>query len=230
MSDTKGIPDIDLEKRPHKSILKRIDIGLMTGLSALLLSFVGVMTSCATLNMNQQTQKARVLPIIDIDMGYLSKPDASGVDKQHFEVTLNNVGAGIAHVQSVTMRARGEQATTYESYEGAIMTGRMLGWTRRTEKPATGYIGAGQSITPSSYRMGAAERELSAYLRGEWGTPLDRVDLDVCYCSVFNDCWTVSYLDRKAATPVSSCAVGNTTTDIFQNYIDQRTAARLAAE
>ena len=66
-SETTGI---DLNKNPHKSLLKRIDIGLMTGLCALMLSLVGVVTSRASFKMAQDTQKARVLPIIDIDMGY----------------------------------------------------------------------------------------------------------------------------------------------------------------
>ena len=70
MSDPSETTGIDLSKKPDKSILKRIDIGMTTGLAALLLSFVGIMTSRATFNMNQETQKARVLPIIDVDLGY----------------------------------------------------------------------------------------------------------------------------------------------------------------
>ena len=220
----------DITVTPHKSLLKRIDIGLVTGLCALLISFVGILTSRATFKMNQETQKVRVLPIIDIDMGYRGKPDATGAERQYFEVTLSNVGAGIAHIQSVVPSAKGEPLDTYEAFEDVIMTGRMRSWATLTEAPATGYLRAGDAMTPSSYRIGGSSGDLQAYLRGQWGTPLDGLDLKVCYCSVFDDCWTVSYADRKSPEPVSSCGIGETTEDRFRDYIDQRTAKRLASE
>lgn len=226
MTDNDPTRGIDLDKRPHKSIIKRIDIGLTTGICALLLSFIGILTSRATFKMNQQTQKARVLPIIDIDMGYLRKLDSKSELKQHFEITLNNVGAGIAHVQRVTPTQNGEPLADYQAFEDAVMTRRMRGWSNLTEKPAAGYLRVGDAVSPVSYRLGSAERDLSAYLRGEWGTPLDGVDVEVCYCSVFDDCWTVKYLDKKLPVPTESCGIKDAPIDQFQNFIDQRIAAR----
>lgn len=239
MTDPEPTRGIDLSKEPHRSILKRIDIGLITGLCALLISFVGIVTSRASFKMNQETQKARVLPIIDIDMGYIKKPDAKGMMKDYFEINLNNVGAGIAHVQSVTPvrishiaddkpSVGGLPIENYEVFEASIMTGRMRSWATLTEKPATGYIRAGESITPSSYYMGAAERDLSAYLRGEWGPPMLDLNLEVCYCSVFDDCWIVNYADRAKPKPINSCGIDDVPNDMFQNYIDQRLTARQA--
>ena len=221
-----GSTDENQISSPSKSLLKRIDIGLMTGLCALLISFVGILTSRATFKMNQETQKARVLPIVDIDMGYLRKPDAKGELKQHFEVTLNNVGAGIAHVQRVTPLQNNKPLAEYKDFELAIMTGRMLSWSSLTEKPAAGFLRAGSSVTPVSYRLGGGERDLSAYLRGEWGKPMDGVDVEVCYCSVFEDCWTVKYLDNKLPQYVNSCGIEDAPIDQFQTYIEQRAKAR----
>ena len=221
-----GSTDEDQISSPSKSLLKRIDIGLMTGLCALAISFVGILTSRATFKMNQETQKIRVLPIIHIDMGYLKKADLKGVPKQHFEVTLNNVGAGIAHIQSVTPTIKSEPVTNYQVFEDAVMTRRMRSWTTLTEKAAAGYLRAGKSVTPISYRMGSAEGELSAYLRGEWGTPFENLDVSVCYCSVFEDCWIVNYVNRKTPKAIDSCGIGDTPIDAFQNYTEQRAAAR----
>jgi len=226
MALTPGSTEEDQISSPSKSLLKRIDIGLMTGLCALAISFIGILTSRATFKMNQETQKTRVLPIIDIDMGYLKKPDLKGIPKQHFEVTLNNVGAGIAHIQSVTPTVKGVPVTEYQIFEDAIMTRRMRSWTTLTEKPAAGYLRAGQNITPVSYRMGSAEGELSAYLRGEWGTPFENLDITVCYCSVFEDCWTVNYVDRKTPKLIDTCGITDAPIDAFQSYTDQRAAAR----
>ncbi|WP_371396297.1 hypothetical protein [Fretibacter rubidus] len=220
-----GSTDQSQLNNPSKSLLKRIDIGLTTGLCALLLSLIGVVTSRANLNMAQETQKARVLPIIDIDMGYENIGDRSNAV---FVVRLNNVGAGLAHIQRVIPTQNGEPIETIADFDGVIMNGRMrsnVGFP--VTASAAGYLRAGDSIEPRRYRMGAAGSELGAYLRGEYGTPMDGLDLNVCYCSVFEDCWTVSFLDRKQPKPVNSCEIKDTTVDYFQNYIDQTAAARL---
>lgn len=224
------IPGIDPAKAPHKTLLKRIDIGLLTAILALLISFVGIITSYAAYKLEEKTQKAEVLPIIDIDLGYLGKADTSGDTRQFFEVSLNNVGAGLAHVQSVTPTVNGETVTDYQVFDETIMTGRMRSWATLTERPATGYVRPGEALTPVSYRIGGASGDLTAYLRGQWGTPMDGLDVSVCYCSVFEDCWTVNFLDRKQPKPVSSCGITDTTVDVFQDYIDQRLATRQSAE
>ncbi len=225
MSDNNDTTGMDLSKAPHKSIIKRIDIGLMTGLCALFLSLVGVVTSRASYKMNQDTQKARVLPIIDIDMGYENIGNRS---ESIFVVRLNNVGAGLANVQRVTALQNGEPIEDIKTFDLAIMNGRMrnnVGYPITAS--ATGYLRAGASIEPRRYRMGAAGSELGAYLRGEYGTPLDGLDIEACYCSVFNDCWEVQYLNRKRPTPVKNCGIDDTPVDYFQNYIDQTAAQRL---
>jgi len=227
MTDENPIPGMDVSKQPHKSLLKRIDIGLLTAVLALIISFVGIITSYATYKLEEATQKAEVLPIIDIDMGYLSKIETtSNTNRRYFEVTLNNVGAGLAHIQSVTPTINGEVVTDHDAFDEAIMTGRMRGWATLTERPSTGYVRAGDGVTPVSYRMGGAEGDLNAYLRGTWGTPMDGLDVSVCYCSVLDDCWTVSFLDRKSPERTRSCGIGETTIDVFQDYIDQRMVER----
>ena len=220
-----GSTDNKIAGAPAKELLKRIDIGLMTGLAALTLSFVGILTSRAAFKMNQETQKARVLPIIDIDMGYENIGDRSNAV---FVTRLTNVGAGLAHVQRVVPTQNGEPVETIQAFDAAIMNGRMrnnVGYPIATA--ATGFLRAGQSVEPRKYRMGAAGSELGAYLRGDYGPPLDGLDLDVCYCSVFNDCWTVSYRDRKLPEPVQSCGIEDVPVDTFQTYIDQTAAKRL---
>jgi len=218
----------DNVNKPAKALLKRIDIGLTTGIIAVFVAFMSLLVARAQTKMALEIQKASVLPIIDIDMGYLKKPDLKGVPKQHFEVTLNNVGAGIAHIQSVTPMIKGEPVTEYQVFEDAVMTRRMRSWTTLTESPAAGYLRAGENITPVSYRMGSAEGELSAYLRGEWGIPFQDLDVTVCYCSVFEDCWIVNYVDRKTPKPVDTCGITDAPIDAFQSYTDQRIAARQA--
>ena len=145
---------------------------------------------------------------------------------RHYEVTISNVGAGIAHIQEVVVKQHGKPLTGYKAFEDAVMTGRMRSWSTVVEKPAAGYLRAGDAVTPISYRLGAGESDLSAYLRGKWGTPMDQVDVSICYCSVLEDCWSVSFLDRKVPKSIKSCGIGDEVKDGFQDFIDERFKAR----
>ena len=226
MTTPTGTTEESQVTRPAKALLQRIDIGLTTGIIAVLIAFLSLLVAQSQTKMALQAQKASVLPIIDIDMGYVKKTEANGKPMNFFDVTLNNVGAGIAHVQTVTPLQNGQPITDYKVFENAIMTPRMRGWAQLTEAPAAGYLRAGDSITPASYRMGAAGGDLSAYLRGEWGSPIDGIDISVCYCSVFDDCWTVDYLSRKTPKAVSTCGIKDSVKDGFQSFTDQRVAKR----
>ena len=212
---------------PSKSLLKRIDIGLTTAVCAVFISLLALIVSKKEIDIAVEAQKASVIPIIEIDFGYVGKRDDNGSTKQFFDINLTNVGAGIAHIQKVSISQRGKVITDYEEFESAIMTGRMRLWSSLTENSSTGYLRAGESLEPVSYRMGAAESDLAAYLRGKWGTPVDQVNVEACYCSVFKDCWTVNYLDRKVPKPIKSCGVGDEIEDVFQDFIDQKAAKRL---
>ena len=212
--------------KPSKSLLKRIDIGLTTGICAVFVSLLALVIGKQEIEIALQAHKATILPIIDIDMGYVAKPNQKGGTMQHYEVKVSNVGAGIAHIQKVVVKQHGKPVENYKAFEEAIMTGRMRSWSTVTETPAAGYLRAGENVIPLGDRLGAGESDLSAYLRGKWGVPMDKVDVSICYCSVLEDCWTVNYLDRKVPKAVSSCGIDDEVQDDFQNFIDQRFEVR----
>ena len=227
MTTPTGTTEESQVTRPAKALLQRIDIGLTTGIIAVLVAFLSLLVAQSQTKMALQAQKASVLPIIDIDMGYTYKTE-DGKRAPYFEVVLNNVGAGIAHVQSVAPLQNGQVITTAQAFEDAVMTPRLRSWARVTEKSAAGYLRAGDSVTPTSYAMGSPGSELTAYLRGQSGPPMDGVDIRVCYCSVFHDCWTVDYLSRTTPKSLRTCGIDNVVSDGFQDIADQRAAARMA--
>ena len=210
-------------RRPARELLKRIDIGLTTGVVAVFISFLALVVAWNQTRLAQETAKAGVLPIIQIDMGYQRTEDA----KYDFAVTLTNSGAGIAHIQTVAAEIDGEVVADYQAFEDAVMNRRMRGWARLTESPAAGFLRAGETRQPVHFAMNAASREVDTYLRGEYGTPLSGMDIRACYCSVFEDCWEVRFRDRRAPQPVARCEPGDALNDVFADYRDQRAAARL---
>lgn len=217
-------PEIRTIYEPGKKLTKRIDIGLVTAVCALLVSLMAMLTARAQFKQYRATQKAAILPVIDIDMGYTNKNG-----KPYFEVVLNNVGAGIAYIQSATVTQNGAPVTDYKAFEDAVMTPRMRNWATLTASGAAGYLPAGQSKTPRSYRFGASASDVNAYLRGQMGTPMDGMNVSVCFCSLHEDCWTVNYKDRRRPQAVKSCGnLDEPPTDFFQNYIDDRAKNNMA--
>jgi len=209
--------------KPARALLQRIDIGLTTGIIAVFIAFLSLLVAHSQTKMALQAQKASVLPIIDIDFGY----EGIGSSPQ-FVARLTNVGAGLANVQRVRPLQNGEPIETIQAFDDAIMNRRMRGNVGYPiTSQATGYLRAGDVFEPRRYRMAGAASELGAYLRGKYGPPLDGLDLDVCYCSVFDDCWTVTFKNRQAPKAVKSCGIKDTPVDYFQNYIDQTAAKRL---
>lgn len=226
MADHKLPGGVDPEKAPNKALLKRIDIGLTTGLIAVTIAFISLLTSRSQAKLALETQKARVLPIIAVDMGYENVGDRRNAV---FVVRLNNLGAGLANIRRVVPLKNGEPIADIADFDAAIMNRRMrsnVGYPAVSH--AAGYLRAGDSREPRRYRMGAAGSELGAYLRGDYGPPLGGLDLDVCYCSVFDDCWSVRHSSRIPPKPVKSCEVDGAPVDYFQTYIDQTAAKRLA--
>lgn len=214
-------PSEDTLKKLSKTLVKRVDAGLITAICALVISFIGLLISRDEVRIYRETQKAEVLPIIAIDMGYETRSDG-----RYYEVRLSNVGAGIAHIQRVTPTINGLPADTYQAFENAIMNGRMRSNSTLTEKTAAGYLRAGDSVTPVSFRFSRNDREIDAYLRGQYGVPFEGLDLSVCYCSVFDDCWTVPYISRAKPRPAENCGIEDIPVDLFQEHARQRAAMR----
>ena len=71
---------------PSKSLLKRIDIGLITAVCAVFISFLALIVAKKEIDIAVQAQKASILPIIDINLGYVPKKNDTGIVKQFFDV------------------------------------------------------------------------------------------------------------------------------------------------
>ena len=204
---------------PTKSLIKRIDIGLFTGMLALLIAFL-------TIQMEKETQKASVLPIIQVDMGYQYK-----TAPYSYKITLTNSGPGIAYVQNVQPLIEGKPVSDHNVLQDALMNGRMFGNSKLEEQAAAGFLSPGNSVTPWSFTWGRSHRgEIEAYLRGVYGPPMKGVDLKVCYCSVFDDCWTVLASDINKPKPVKLCGKNDQQDDFFQATIATRAAEKLETE
>ena len=210
---------------PTKAVLTRIDLGLLTGGIAAWIAMLALFATYKQIQMAKETQMAAVMPIVQVDMGYQYK-----VSPSTFEVKLSNMGVGIAYVQRVRALINGKPVQDYITLQDAVMNGRMRSNATLIETAAAGYLPAGESVTPWRYNWGKSingRGEIEAYLRGQYGAPLDGVTIEVCYCSLFDDCWITSTNDTAKPEPVKSCGIDGVQDDFFADTIAARAAKKL---
>jgi len=210
----------DNVNKPAKALLQRIDIGLTTGIIAVLVAFLSLIVAHSQTKMALETQQANVLPIIDIDRGY----NTSGSPLE-FKVALNNVGVGLADIRAIRALVKGEPVTEDE-FISAVMSPNMKAWSETIDSESTGFLRAGESQVLTTYSIrNAFQARAADYFSGKAGVPMDGVVIEVCYCSVMKQCWTVRYLDRKTPQDVKTCGVGDVPEDAFENYRETRRMA-----
>jgi len=219
----------DTEQRvtvsPSKEVITRIDLGLLTGAIAAWIALLALFATYKQIQMAKDTQKAAVMPIVQVDMGYQYKESP-----YTFEVKLSNVGVGIAYVQRVRALINDESIQDYTVLQDAVMNGRMRGNAVLLETNAAGYLPAGESITPWVYNWGKSvngRSEIEAYLRGQFGAPMDGVAIEICYCSLLDDCWVTNTDNTAKPTSVKSCGKDNAQDDFFARAISARAAKKL---
>ena len=148
-----------------------------------------------------------------------------------YKISLTNSGPGIAYVQNVRALINDKPIIDSKKFRDALMNGRLFGYAKFEEQSAAGYLSPGESVTPWSFSWSQSSRsEIEAYLRGEFGQPLDGVDLEICYCSVFDDCWSARASDTNKPKPIKSCGRDDEQDDFFRRSMASRAAALLKSE
>lgn len=140
-----------------------------------------------------QSQARASWPYLSIGYTY-----TSGVDADAFLWTIDNNGVGPALVQSVSMRLDGKPMRNWNEVLVA------LGSKQRANMATTSF--AGSVIPPSTNRettisaIRANDHDVAALFKGA----IQRFRMDICYCSVYDDCW-VAHWQRWRAEAVDRC-------------------------
>jgi hypothetical protein len=141
-----------------------------------------------------QTQaRASVWPHLEIGYTY-----NSNVDENAFLWRVDNNGVGPARIETVTLALDGKPMRHWQAFIEA------LGF-KGPQRTSTTSI-AGEVIPPSLNRETAIEalrvnqRDLAAALR----QGSDRFRMEICYCSVYDDCW-IAHWQKTKPDPVATC-------------------------
>lgn len=161
---------------------------------ALLMSFSALMVALFEAVAVRAEQKADVWPYLEVSDGF----SADG-----YSITVTNKGVGPARVRSLAMTLRGqsyrdldsmilatlgpEQAFSYELY--------------RTSNIAPGVLSADE--TTDLFQVPWEDRTRS--LSQVWASELE---IEVCYCSVYDDCWRATKQTREPVE-ANSCPISD---------------------
>jgi hypothetical protein len=156
----------------------------LTGLSVLALA----VSAYATYWQRQQA-RAMVLPRLQL---------STWLDEGRVALTLDNVGVGPADIKTVQVTLDGKPLKSWRDF--LIATDMFKG----VDKPHIYYasirgrvIGAGRDVKVIEITEPRAAERVRTFL--------PRVVIDLCYCSVLEECWHLIEGESSRHDPVSSC-------------------------
>lgn len=193
-------PRNDETDRGEDTALKRSRMAQWGSLLALAVSAMALAVgSYQTLLMQRQTRlmqvqaRASVWPRVDIGYNYDNGTNAD------FDLHLENNGVGPAIVRSVRLSLDGKPMHHWSEVIAGIAT---KGGTAHAE-----LSGIADIVIPPSTNRDTLVRALSIHdpeLARKLFGALKRLDMHVCYCSVYDECW-VARLDSSKPRKVAMC-------------------------
>ncbi|MEM6773714.1 MAG: hypothetical protein AAF933_05535 [Pseudomonadota bacterium] len=187
-----GAPDSEAgeEERGARDAIADIQRSFLR-LTALqtLLSLAGVFTGTvalyAALNESQavrQQSAASVWPYVQFMI-----EDRSDADSAHFSLSFSNVGVGPARMRGMQLSYQGDAVGSWEAMTAALLgEPAELGGDYGKSSTSRRVLAPGESVT--AFRTDRRDLAL-ALQRAVFG---GEVSLSYCYCSIFDQCWTVA--------------------------------------
>jgi len=175
--------DADAEKlsRAEKIALR---VSVIQTVLAVTGFFIGVIALYAALNEADAVRKqlqASVWPhlrVTDMNRGVPGE--------ERFDIIVSNRGIGPAVVKSVAVTVDGEEMNSWFEVVGSIAGDRQVGISNNVLGGAV--IAANEDIIAVSLEAKYSTAEATVAFRDL--TRSGRANLRICYCSVFDDCWT----------------------------------------
>jgi len=152
---------------------------MIVALSALLIGLVTAFTSVYSAYVDREYARASVWPRLELFRSF------SG---NSFSYGITNNGTGPALIKSVTVQDGSKYIKTWNEIESfRNITQSHIG--NRTLPPQ-------KSITPVLYKG----EDVNSIVKAD-----ELIDLELCYCSIYDECWIVDRSNRPAV--VEACVI-----------------------
>lgn len=174
------------------SAMKRL-FSNVSGNIAVAVSLFALALGAYQTRLMQSQARASVWPFLSIGYTY-----SNNVDKDAFTWTVNNNGVGPARVESVTLKLDGKPMKRWDDVLVALGI---------TNSPSTGISSiSGEVIPPDTNRETTIEPiKVNERVAAKVFKDADpRFQMDICYCSVYDECW-VAHWQKSKVDPVDRC-------------------------
>ena len=187
MTDTNERPD-DAARVARSGLFPNL-----TSLLALAVSIFALAIGAWQTRLMQGQARASVWPHLSIGYTYNSNMDENG-----FIWRVDNTGVGPARIESISLTLDGKPMKTWSDVLHA------LGFAGQMRVSTTSL--SGEVIPPSLNRETAIDtiRINERVPAKTFKEAIDRFRMDVCYCSVYDDCW-VAHWQQKGVEAVDRC-------------------------
>jgi hypothetical protein len=187
------------ELRPPHARALPIWLEWLTSISALVISVSSIFIAVHNGHNEDKMVQAQSFPYLEI-----SRDNATPEGETLLSLNLLNEGVGPAHQQSLRVRVGDRYVTSVQELIDTV-----LGPTEA--HAALGKLGVTTNVQPTRFLPANKTQFIFKIRRTEanarWWTMIDKSRptwrVDVCYCSVFKDCWVRH--DDHEPTPVAAC-------------------------
>lgn len=167
--------------------MQRSRIAQWSSLLALAISALALAVGAYQTRLMQTQARASIWPYVVIGYNYAPSGDGQG-----FALHVENNGVGPALVRSVQLSLDGKPLQHWSELFPLLMKHGTFDATLANLK--------GVVIPPSTNRETqiVAIRILEAEAAAAFYAARDRLKMEICYCSIYGDCWKAHWLDSHA--------------------------------
>lgn len=162
---------------------------LLIGLPTLIISLVVAYGTFVQAQATQRMQQAAAWPFVAYDTSNYATDDKYGDEGKHrINMTLTNNGVGPAMLGQFELRYRGKvMHTPYELLAACCDYRPGQSMMLATTPPSNVVLRPGEQIAFFELRDLPENAQLIKRMEGErW-----KIQVRSCYCSIFDDCWTI---------------------------------------
>ena len=180
-------------RRTELRTRRRSRMAQWSALAALSISALALAVGAYQTRLMQTQARASVWPYIKIGYAYSDRGDNQG-----FDIHVDNDGVGPALIKSVQVSLDGEPLPNWNDAFRQIMThgtafAHLQGLGGAVIPPNTN-----RETTIHAIRIDDAEQAAKFY------AARDRFKIEICYCSIYDDCWTAHWMTAKVES-IAEC-------------------------
>lgn len=177
-----------------KRLKGRVQPEMLVGISAVFIGVCALAVSLYETSLMREEQRAAVIPLLELSRSFYI--DQSGEGKTRLYLQAENVGIGPARIADFRVTVDAKPQLTWRSTMQALLG--------RDEPVAYGQSTINRRTVPPDRLVTMFDLRTTA-LTSELVAEFDRLELEACFCSVFDECWTTRYSTLGAALPVEAC-------------------------